>query len=140
VHADRTAALALEIDDPVPDRGRPSGVTILGWTTSYLTDTRQNRQAGALFGTRLQRANVTDAADARQVAKEERDRAQSADKDAQAGRATVAVVRPRPRHTWAGPPGPERPSRRRRGGNQADRSDQDLRELAELVRLMMPGI
>ena len=96
--------------------------------------------ADALFGTTLQRANVTDAADARQVAKEERDRAQNAVKDAQAGRDRGRGKGQGRDARGRALPGPERPSRRRRGGNQVDRSDEDPRELAKLVRLMMPGI
>src|SRR5271166_3215844 len=51
---------------------------------------------GALFGTTVQRANVTaarsDAANARNEAKEEHDRAQVAEKDAMAGRALATAV------------------------------------------------
>ena len=101
--------------------------------------------AGALFGTTVQRANVTaartDAADARQVAKEQRDRAQAAEKDAQAGRAIAAAVKAKAETRADG-------SSRVRGGRPGEGapetgltgSDGDLRELAELVRLMMPDI
>ena len=104
--------------------------------------------AGALFGTTIQRANVTaartDAADAKETAKAERDRAQQAEKDATAGRALAAAVQAKAR-VRAGGPDRVRGSRPdveegAPAGTGLTGSDADLLELAELARTMMPGV
>ncbi len=99
---------------------------------------------GVLFGTTVQRANVTaarsDAADAKQEVKTERDRAQVAEKDAMAGRTLAAAVQAKARTRASGPASV-------RGGRPDEQAaglgltglDADLAELAELASAILPG-
>src|SRR5271166_2324060 len=101
--------------------------------------------AGALFGTTVQRANVTtaraDAAEAKQTAQAERTRADQAEKTATAGRAlsaavqTKAAVRAR-QSASAGIRG-SRPAEQQLPNGELPAPDSDLEELAELARAML---
>jgi hypothetical protein len=103
--------------------------------------------AGALFGTTIQRANVTaardDAADAKKTAQAERDRAQLAEKDAAAGRTLAAAIEAKAEARAGGAdrirgsrPEPEQEA----AAAGPAGLDADLLELAVLARKMMPGI
>jgi hypothetical protein len=111
--------------------------------------------AGALFGTTIQRANVTaarsdaadakqDAADAKQTAQAERDRAQQAEKDAEAGRFLAAAVKAKADTRASGSVGRVRGSRPETStgatGTGADGLDADLLELSILASRVMPDI
>jgi hypothetical protein len=116
--------------------------------------------AGALFGTTIQRANVTaarndateakkDAADAKQTAKAESDRAQKAETDAAAGRFLAAAVKTKADTRTSGGPDqllgdawPGRGSRpedaQEASGAGSARLDSDLAELSALARTILP--
>jgi hypothetical protein len=116
--------------------------------------------AGALFGTTIQRANVTaarndateakkDAANAKQTAKTESDRAQKAETDAAAGRFLAAAVKTKADTRAGGGPDqllgdawPGRGSRpetaQEAGGAGTARLDSDLAELSALARTILP--
>jgi hypothetical protein len=103
--------------------------------------------AGALFGTTIQRANVTaargDAADAKKTAQAERDRAQLAEKDAAAGRTLAAAIEAKA-EARAGDGDRVRGSRPEPEQEAAAAGpagvDADLLELAILARKMMPDV
>jgi hypothetical protein len=103
--------------------------------------------AGALFGTTIQRANVTaarkDAADAKAAAKAERGRAEVAERDAAAGRTMAAAIEAKAEARAAGAdrirgsrPEPEQEA----AAAGPAGLDADLLELAMLARKMMPDI
>jgi hypothetical protein len=101
--------------------------------------------AGALFGTTVQRANVTaareDAANARESAKTERDRAERAEKEAVGGRALATAIHAKAK--MRAPGGSRiRGSRVTEDGEEGAvaGTDSDLIELSELARAMVPDI
>ncbi len=115
--------------------------------------------AGALFGTTIQRANVTaarndaaeakkDAAGARQTAKAESDRAQKAEKNAAAGRFLAAAVTTKANTRASRAPDLAADGAGLRGSRpetvmeagEAERTglDADLAELSALARTIMP--
>jgi hypothetical protein len=100
--------------------------------------------AGALFGSTIQRANVaaarSDAADAREAAKTERDRAQSAEEDATAGRMLAATIKAKAeaRADGSGRIRGSRPEPRQEAGAGLAGLDSDLQELAMIARTIMP--
>jgi hypothetical protein len=99
--------------------------------------------AGALFGTTIQRANVTaaraDAADAKETAKTERDRAQAAETAATGGRTLAAAIQAKA-EARAGGSGRIRGGRPEPGQEAAAGLDPDLQELAVLAHMMVPEI
>jgi hypothetical protein len=100
--------------------------------------------AGALFGTTIQRANVaaarSDAADARETAKTERDRAEAAEKDATAGRTLAAAIKAKA-ETRADGSGRIRGSRPEQVAEAGVAGlDSDVQELAMLARTIMPDV
>ncbi len=102
--------------------------------------------AGALFGTTIQRANVTaarsDAADARETAKTERDRAQTAEKDATAGRTLAAAIKAKAEARADGSVRirGSRPEPGQETGAGLGGLDSDLQELAMIARAIMPDV
>lgn len=103
--------------------------------------------AGALFGTTIQRANVTaardDAVDAKETARAERDRADQAEKDASGGRTLAAAIQAKAEARTDGS-GRVRGSRPEAGQEAAWAGptglDTDLQELSALARKVMPDI
>lgn len=103
--------------------------------------------AGALFGTTIQRANVTaardDAADAKETAQAERDRADQAEKDASGGRTLAAAIQAKAEARADGS-GRVRGSRPEAGQEAAWAGPTglgaDLQELSALARKVMPDI
>jgi hypothetical protein len=103
--------------------------------------------AGALFGTTIQRANVSaardDAADAKETARAERDRADQAEKDASGGRTLAAAIQAKAEARADGS-GRVRGSRPEAGQEAAWAGptglDADLQELSALARKVMPDI
>lgn len=101
--------------------------------------------AGALFGTTVQRGNVTtaraDAAAAKQTAQAERTRADQAEKTATAGLAFSQVVQNKAavRASKSAPAGIKggRPDEQLPDG-ELPGPDSDLEELAKLARMMLP--
>jgi hypothetical protein len=105
--------------------------------------------AGALFGTTIQRSNIAtaraDAADAKQIAQAERNRADLAEKGATAGRALATAVQVKARlhgSVSAWPDGStglrgSRPEEEPASGGHPG-ADTDLAELAELAQAMLP--